>query len=131
MSTDTQPHYEPLSIAPAEPGWRAIYRRPADGSLFEAPLVGWGVFHLTHREVRTGRVMSDAGNVLAGVVADRTYPIGTRYITCAESRDAGEFHVYVEPGAAYHPLGGGDGGAGNGAAAAEVAPARENASSPS
>ena len=84
--------FTPLSISPAEPGWRALYLPDGGGQDYEVvPLVAWGVFAVDG---------GATGNKFAGVVADRTYHHRVRYLICAEDRNAASFPFasYLAPG---------------------------------
>jgi hypothetical protein len=94
-----KPSFVPLSISPAEQGWRALYGRGGEHTSDEpwhyewevVPLVGWGVFSIDTEPSR---------NTIAGVVADRTYPDRVRYVICAEDPAAStrDFVGYLAPG---------------------------------
>jgi hypothetical protein len=93
--------YEPVSLAPAAAGWRAIYSR-SEGGLRVAPIVAWGVFHKTIRRVPRGEIVKDLGNVLEGVVADAQFPsVGAqlpgriRGFSCAAKTSS--FEGYLDP----------------------------------
>lgn len=58
--------YEPISISPAEPGWRAVLQYQDDEHLTIEHVIAWGVFHITLRTV-TGEVAEDQGNEIRAV----------------------------------------------------------------
>jgi hypothetical protein len=85
--------YEPVSLCPAAPGWRAVYFLEDDGpdepGWHARPLAAWGVFQVMSRPVK-GSVADEKneGHHICGVTAD----------DWAESAEAmGNFWRYLSP----------------------------------
>jgi len=80
---ETFRHFEFVGLGPPAEGWRAIYRDEDYGTVFVQPLVTWALFHFTLRD-ECGEVVEDWGNVMEGVVWDRS-PFGSVF-DCAPGR---------------------------------------------
>lgn len=94
MSEQEVTQYDPIGIAPVAEGWRAYYSLP-DSDGFTQPLVAWGVFRVTVRQVGTDKVLRDAGTTIEGVVTDTSNPGVVEVLTCARQAN---FVGYVAPG---------------------------------
>ncbi|MBO0808961.1 MAG: hypothetical protein J2P32_11760 [Actinobacteria bacterium] len=90
----TYTEYEPVSISPAEPGWRAVYiHDPAesDPGWSADPLIAWGVFEVTTRPAEGSSARVDRqGRQILGVIFDD-------YAQCPE--EVSNFWRYLRPGA--------------------------------
>jgi hypothetical protein len=63
--------YEPVSLCPAAPGWRAVYLDDEEPGWHAKALAAWGVFRVASHPVR-GSVApeADEGCHITGVTAD-------------------------------------------------------------
>lgn len=97
MSRDTYRHHEPLTVAAAEPGWRAVHGsgEPDTAPRQAVPVVGWGVFRVTERWVDTDEVVRTEPNQIMGVVA--RYELGA-VAALVSVADAHGFVHYLAPG---------------------------------
>jgi hypothetical protein len=90
---ETFDHFEFISLGPSAEGWRATYLDEY-GTVFVQPLVIWALFHLTRRD-EYGKIVEDCGNVMEGVIWDRSS--WDSVFDCAAGPD--NFFGYLEPGA--------------------------------
>lgn len=89
MDRRTYRTYEPVTLCPAVPGWRALYLVDEMPGWSAQPVAAWGIFRVVSRPVK-GSVATeqDEGSHICGVIADG-------YADSAEAAD--NFWRYLGP----------------------------------